>query len=191
MNEQKTIRQLKLLKKVKARKSVIEDIYRDISFITKTKKPTDSQKIFYSDRYILITSIILLILAAVISQPLTYFFKKSEAITRITLSSNRLTKSSIALSYAISNSNGNAQELSDTIFIVDSQMSSLKLMGEPGKYTTDQCKDLYRTYDAYLNTLEYQIKNSKNKLTSKDKEKLLNQIDKYEKETDFKLNLYR
>lgn len=127
---------------------------------------------------------------------------KTLLYAKIATAPNQYVKASLALSYAqtkldavnlkrnIHNQNG-IKDISKSIALANIELSELKLMGDHGKYTSTQCKQLYRNYQTSLENLDHYITTSS--LNREDKESMASlkiQISNYEKQAEQKLNLY-
>lgn len=213
MKQEKLIHQLKMLRKIEPRADTIAEIKQQASLQLRVRKNVDIwvslrrfrkhfSVMFDAHPFIGFGTAIALAVLALLSVSSGLLPKTATTIylsVAMATLPNQYEKAKFALSYtqaqidALSAGNtavntGKLTDLSREIAFADAQMSGLKLMGEKGKYTSGQCKELYRQYHASLENLDHML--LANSETKQSIGQLHTQISDYEKHAEQKLNLY-
>lgn len=215
MKQEEIIKQLKQLNKIEPRPDTIAEIKGNIflqlraeekmhwGWLKRFSMPFTSQFkansfMVYGSAIALVIFVFLLIGAGFLPNTANKIFLS----VRIATAPNQYEKAKIAFSYtqaqidALNKSNYKLDkhkltEISRTIAFANTQLSRLKLMGEKGKYTSQQCKGLYRSYHTSLENLDHYITTSSpNEEDKQSIAPLKMQISNYEKQVERKLNLY-
>ena len=88
----------------------------------------------------------------------------------------------------------NIHYLADATAQTSSALAELKLVGEPGRYTNQQCLAIYHDYYVYLESLEKTLHQKEqathDQITQHEISSLLSQISTTEKKIDRKLRMY-
>ncbi len=209
MKENEAIRQLKQLKAIKPSDHALESMKRDIFYLIQTDK---SQHSFFNILQLspvfvygtLALAIFLLVLTNSII-PLSSVVEKTYLMVQITFAQNKYQKANIAFVYAeeklieLKNSNGQLsasqiENVSQATNLANTQLASLNLVGEEGKYTGAQCQQLYKKYYNYLEEAKNAVAlkaASPNDNISETSIQLLNtQLEAYEQQAKVRLNHY-
>lgn len=107
---------------------------------------------------------------------------------RLVFAPNQYEKAHIALEdtksrFANNNTaQSNANELVYSLTFTNTQLDELKLKGENGKYTAQECHQIYQEYLTYLESTEKSISSNNSTLKS--------QINAYEEQAEKKLHMY-
>lgn len=215
MREEEIIEQLKSLKSIQPDSSVLMGVKKDIHShlkIGKSDSVCDKVK-SYSNHifplfktnpfasYSIVIALFVVILLSIYSGFLPNTMNKVLLYSRIVTAPNQYIKASIALSYAqdkINTLNANkldenkTKDISQSIAFANTELSGLKLLGETGIYTSEQCKELYRSYYASLENLDKST--TANSPNDKDNQALASlkvKISGYKKQAEQKLNRYK
>lgn len=152
--------------------------------------------------YSLTVALLVIIVISISSGFLPNKINKTLLYAKIATAPNQYVRARIALSNAqdkintvnvASNkiSENKIKDISQSIALANTELSELKLMGEKGKYTSEQCKELYRNYHNSLENLDHYITTSSlGRGDEQSKAFLKTQISNYEKEAEQKLKLY-
>jgi hypothetical protein len=197
MKEKKLIENLQLLQ------SVQPDSYT----LCEIKNKVDS-KVLYNKNYnkrkwfaftplttlIAFTTIIFFIIVVVYLLPNT--IENAITTTKIALAPNQYEKAKIAFVNAdnqfiiMQKKNFDKQKvisLSQSLALANTQMSGLKLIGEKGKYSSQNCLSLYAQYHKSLEIMKSAISSHKN---SPEDTQLLAKIRQYDDQSEKKLHEY-
>lgn len=170
MNEKDIAKKLSPLKDITPSSQMIkrmkEGIYRELD----GKKIQEKNHVRY-DRYQFLLRlqyllfVILLIVLGIFSMPSMQ--KNIQPVifsARIALANNHYEKAKLAFEEAqiqlnsINDSNVSSyQQVMETTTTTNGYISHLQLQGEKGKYTKEQCKNLYQQYALYLSTLNHHL----------------------------------
>lgn len=198
MKDEYVIRKLKLLKKVEPGSGVIlaveKNVYSKIEPETGLPFPQKYNPFVFYGLAAFAFAILLLFATGILPNR----FDEAALYSRVALARNQYVKANLALSNAkdkinrlISNKKIDKNKTSDisrTLAFAQGELSGLKLMGEKGKYTSEECKKLYGEYHLYLEKLKTYFKETNS--NGEEISVLESQIDKYEKESGQKLKLY-
>lgn len=201
MKDQQAIKKLQLLKTMqpskKALKGIKEGVYHQIQPETKMRtffsthdrfrSPASLQ--FYRVAFYAGAFAFLLIMFLFAS---TIFFPNqihnAFLYGRLAFASNQYQKAQIALTDTKSrfadnkSAQENINELAYSLTVTNTQLTELKLKGEKGKYTAQECHQIYQEYLIYLE--------SKEKVISSHNSTLKSQINSYEEQAERKLHMY-
>ncbi len=187
MKQEEIIKQLKQLHKIEPKPDTIAQIKSNIYHNLQIPKPSTFQ--FKANSF--------MVYGLAIAFAIFVFLS-----IRIATSQNQFEKASIALSYAQGKINtvivasnklneNKIKDISQSIALANGELSKLKLMGEKGRYTSEQCEELYRSYHASLEKLDNNITTSSTNDADKQSiAPLKTQISNYEKQAEQKLKLY-
>lgn len=215
MKQEDLIKQLKLLKSVQPDShtlmSIEGEIYSQLE-IDKKNSHWDRMK-YFSDNVFLIKSnpftsygmvaaLFVIVFLSISTGFLPNAMNNTLLYAKIATAPNQYEKAKIAFSYTqtqtetLNNNNNKINphklvEISRTITLANTELSALKLVGEKGKYTSQQCQQLYKEYSQYLERLNRLIsKKSIDNGDEKSIELLKAQIAGYEKQSELKLKIY-
>lgn len=151
-------------------KRMKENIFREIEgkkIRERDSKGYDRYQFLLRPQYLLL--ILLLIILGIFSMPSTQ--KNIQPVifsARIALASNHYEKAKLAFEEAqgqlgsINDSEASSyQQVMATTTTTNGYISHLQLQGEKGKYTKEQCKNLYQQYALYLSTLNQHLQAEK------------------------------
>lgn len=216
MKQTDLILKLKLLKSIQPNSGVLKTIERDVYSrieVDGSNFVLRQMKLFWGDvslifkinpiaSYGVVAALAVVVFLSVYTGFLPNELNKTLFYTKIAIASNQYERASLALSYAQTkiatvifernapDQNG-IKDISKSIALANTELSELKLMGEEGKYTSAQCKELYRNYQTTLENLDRYIYTSSPNGENKDSVDLLEtQILNYEKQAEMKFNLY-
>lgn len=216
MKQEDLTKQLKLLKSIQPDYHTLLSIERDVYSQLKTDKryslwermkcfPDNAFLLFKANPFastsIAFTFLIIVFLSISIGF-LPNEINKTMLYAKIATAPNQYEKAKIAFSYTqvqtdALNKNDNKldtyklKEVSRTIALANTELSGLKLIGEKGKYTSQQCQQLYKEYSRYLEKLDSLL--SKQALNNEDQKSVMDlrmQIAVYEKQSEQKLRFY-
>lgn len=216
MKQADLILKLKSLKSIQPDSNILKTIEKDVyshletnesNFVLRRIK-SFSSNIFLTFKtnpfasYGVAAALLLVVFLSVSTGFLPNEINKTLLYAKIATAPNQYVKASLALAYAQTkintvnlkrnkpNENG-IKDISRSIALANIELSELKLMGEKGKYSSVQCKDLYRNYQTSLENLDHYIATSSTNIEDKESIALLKtQIFNYEKQAEQKLNLY-
>lgn len=77
----------------------------------------------------------------------------------------------------------NTNELVYSLALTNTQLNALRLKGEKGKYTAEECHNIYQEYLSYLENKEKNMQSNNSMLKS--------QINSYEEQAEKKLHMYK
>lgn len=209
MKEDKFTQKLKTLKKLEPNSKMLASI-KDTVYLSvqNEKKETVLEKCeeFFKHIFIILKTKPLVSYAFVVGIFLIAFIvynsgflfnnlHKIELYAEVETAPNQYLKARIALadtqsSYSIDTiTDGNATNLSQSIAFSNTQLSQLKLKGEKGKYTMQECRALYSQYIQYLQTLQNKLafQNENKQSVSK----LKTQIISYTEQAEIKVHRYK
>lgn len=216
MKQADLILQLKSLKSIKPDSSILMSLEKDIHSrleIDEGNSVWEKMKSFASNIFLtfktnpfasygIATALLVVVLLSISTGFLPNGINKTLLYAKIATAPNQYIKASIALSYAqdkINNvrvssnklSEDKIKDISQSIAFANVELSGLKLMGEKGKYTSEQCKELYRSYHASLENLDSNITTSfPNEKDKQSIASLKTQISNYENQAEQKLKIY-
>lgn len=194
MNEKQVIKKLYLIKSVKPDDMTLRLIRKQIASPISTTKNFSLEKWFAKKRliplYALASFIIIFTIAVLLFSNL---LEEIVISARIALASNHYEKAKIALAHVQgqadslhnSYSKSNVSELSKSLALANTEMSGLQLIGERGKYSSYQCKELYESYHKDLQSIE-NTTDKNGKFGS-----LISQAEEYDKQATLKLKNYK
>ncbi len=216
MKQEDVIRQLNLLKLIKPGSHTLKTIERDVYSQLKINENSSiwervtcfSKNVYLTFKsnpfpsYTIATVLLIIVFLSISTGFLPNEINKTLLYAKIAVAPNQYEKAKIAFSYTQAQTDMldknsskidtyKLTEVSRTIALANTQLSGLKLMGEKGKYTTQQCQELYKEYSQHLEKLDSLL--SKTSIDNGDKksiEFLKAQIAGYEKESEQKLKGY-
>jgi len=202
MRDQETINKLQLLKKIHPTKHALLSIKKGVYQQVKSENRTQSH--FRLDGQMsnisyLIHSYKVAFFASVIAFLFIVFLSASMILLpnqihnailygRIALAQNQYEKAQVALDDTrnrFTNNKSvltNTNELAFSLNMTNTELNKLKLKGEKGKYTAQQCHQIYKEYLSNLETNEKSIPSNNTTLKSK--------INVYEEQAETKLHMY-
>lgn len=206
MKEQEVINKLKLLKTIQPNQRVLKDIkqnvYQQVYAENKIKTTSGFQELFgYISNFIKSYTVVsygfaftalLIIFLSVSSVLLPDQFHTAIVNGRIALASSHYQKARIALTDTKSRFEKNktietnTQEFSHSLALTNTQLNNLHLKGEKGKYSAQQCRQIYLEYLNFLKKEEKNI-NAKNNPSYSH---LKSQINTYKEQAEKKLHMY-
>lgn len=215
MKQEEIIKQLKQLNRIEPDLKTLSEIKQDIYFQLQseekvsiwdwlkqfTKLPPFSLKANPVMTYGL-AALAIFVFLSISTGVLPNTASKIFLSVRIATAPNQYEKAKVVFSYAqtqidaLNKSNNKLDnykltDISRTIAFANTELSGLKLMGEKGKYTSEQCKELYRSYHTSLENLDHYITTSSpNEEDKQSIAPLKTQISNYEKQAEQKLKLY-
>lgn len=219
MNDDEVSNKIKQLRKLEPSQEMLsvlrEDIYsriksqRSSSFLDLTRVFSIFNT-FLSPRPIFLygATVLILLLVTVAALNMSFLlrqYRMAAVETQIAFSGNKYEKAQLVLSFSqnqlISLKQTNQQGLTtevkyltDATFETNRRLASLNLMGEKGKYTKNQCLDIYKNYQDYLEQLKQTVKEkmvqTNDLSTQRELQSLLNQITQFEKQAETRLKLY-
>jgi len=165
MKEKDIVKHLQLLRSVEPDVSAKRALHKKVlSRITvKEKSFGFFGRLFVSPLLAIELLTAVLIFFVVVSGLLTSFSERAIVDFKIAAASNQYEKAKIALAYLYSQitntqnkslDNKKFQSLSYALTLSNTQMSELKLVGEKGKYTSQQCLELYESYHEDLQKID-------------------------------------
>lgn len=198
MKDEYVIAKLKLLKKVEPGAGAVLDVKRRID---SEIKPGENISVIFQKPMPFVfygaATLTFAILVLFITGILPNGFGQAVLYSRIVLAQNQYEKADLTLSYTKGKIDGlvskgkisssSALGISKTLAYANDELSGLKLMGEKDKYSSSQCKELYKSYDVYLWKLDNYLARAG---LNPEINLLRSQIRAYEKESARKLNLY-
>jgi len=125
-------------------------------------------------------------------------FEKALVYSKIAAASNQYEKAKIAFAYVndqFSSMKNNSfdsskmESVSQALTLANTQMSGLKLVGEKGKYTSQQCLELYEAYHTDLKNMDRLISSKASQ--SAQKGILASEVEKYDQQSEKKLHNYK
>lgn len=205
MKEQQVINKLRLLKTMQPAKPVLKDIKQSVYQQMKVEYKTQTFGIQerFDSIFVLIKSYnvafysvsVALLLILFLSASSVFFSNQVHNIildSKLAVASNQYQRASIALADTTSRFGENmpveqhTQELSQSLALTNAELNSLKLKGEKGQYTAQECHQIYQTYLNYLEKKEKSVfANNPPLLLVK------SQMDMYEEQAEQKLNMYK
>ncbi|GEM_PF-2549941 len=216
MKQKDVIEQLKSLKSIRPNSHTLMSIERDIYYqlkIDKRYSVWERMTCFFKDVFLTFKSnpiasygiaaaLLIIVFLSISTGFLPNEINKTLLYAKIAVAPNQYEKAKIAFSYTqaqtdmLDKNNSKLDtyqltEVSRTIALANTQLSGLKLMGEKGKYTSQQCQELYKEYSQHLEKLDSLL--SKVSIDNGDEESielLKAQIAGYEKESEQKLKVY-
>jgi len=197
MNDNQVIKKLQILKSFEADAATLRLIRKQISSPGSVTNRFSFKKWFAVKPLVpvLAMAVILLIFVVLVSFPQN-FIENAFVSARITLAPNHYEKAKIALAnvqYKVnsfqknSSNSGTIKELSRSLAFANQTMSGLQLVGEKGKYSSYQCKELYESYHKDL----YIIENTVDKSSKPDIKTLGLQAEQYDQQALIKLENYK
>ncbi len=201
MNQNTIIKQLKMLKAVEPSNHALESMKRDVFYRIQTHEIHFRPAFLYGA---LILTVFLLVLIASIT-PFSSMVEKTYVTTQIILAQNNYQKATIAFAYTqeklatLENSNNQLsssqiEDISQATNFANAQLASLNLAGEEGKYTGNQCQQLYKKYYTYLeevkNTTTSRGANASDNVSEKSIELFNTQLEEYKQQAKEKLSRY-
>lgn len=197
MSEVELVKKIKLLKTIKPASAELDVIGKNIySHLGIEQRPETfikfgSQPVIYFG-----TAFAVIFLAIIfnINNLLPNNIHTLITYTKITAASNQYEKAHIALA-DIQNKYGtpdmikssNSEDISQSLTLTNNELSNLKLKGEKGTYTSQQCLALYKTYLLYLEKLNKNIPDNGQPSTRL----LKSTIAKYKELSEQKLHMYK
>ncbi len=191
MKEQEIINKLTLLKTVRPSQAVItdmkHDIYQKVGIGNKKNTFSNVTIALYGFAFVVLLTVFLsvvLLLPNPIHTVILY--------SKLSFASNQYQKVRIVFADTTNRFKVNKQlqqqpqEFSRSLALVNREMSELKLKGEKGKYTEQECRRIYHEYLSYLEKEEKSIP-----LTNRSFASVKSQINIYEEESEKKLNMYK
>jgi hypothetical protein len=218
MKEDQLINQLKYFKKLEPRPGemismenrILNDIGREeVTRVSGFSKAFSRLREFFrvypvSYGFTLAFAVFVIVTFTTIS-PFRNTIKFAWVSTRIVLASNIYQKASLAFAYS-QNQLGDLpvapnhdtvskiKDLADSANVANSYLAGLHLVGEPGKYTNDQCLELYRKYVIFLEKFQANVlndmKNSKDNTSKSELQNIYNRITLFDKQADLRLKSY-
>jgi len=207
MNQDKVIKKLQLLKSIQPQHNVLntikKDVYMQIYISSNNNKNILNAYYFYSIfsrlklqqdlSYRVAILVIFLIFIFTFSPFLQNKIHTISTYSRIAFTQNQYKKANIALAdsqYIYADSKAinydTSKDILQSLSLTNKELSLLKLKGEKGKYTAQQCHALYQNYLLYLEKMISNISgNQKSTLVLK------SQILSYEEQAEKKLHMYR
>lgn len=202
MKDQEVIKKLQLLKTLQPTKHTLKKIKEDVYYQVQSK---NKKQAYFSSQDILsnassfIKSYDINIYASAAAFLLIIFLSiyvilfpnqihNSLLYGELTLAPNQYTKSRIALEDTKSRFTDNkivkknTNELAYSLTLTNNQLNALKLKGEEGKYTAEECHKIYQEYISYLENTEKVIPSNNLNLKS--------QINSYEEQAERKIHMY-
>ncbi len=143
-----------------------------------------------------VATVVLILLVVIGFFPQIYV--KAFVTTRIAFAPSQYEKAKIAFAYADeqfyslkknSFTNSNVKSFSGSLTLANNEMIRLKLKGEKGKYTKEQCLNLYSAYHSSLEIMKKEVDSKFD--SSKDKPLLLAEIKQYNEQSEKKLRKYK
>ncbi len=143
-----------------------------------------------------VTAVVLVLLVVMGFFPRVY--EKAFVTARIALAPNQYEKAKIAFAYADqqffslkknSFSSSDVKSFFGSLALANSEMAGLKLTGEKGKYTKEQCLILYSEYHSSLEAMKKEVALMDN--SSQKKTLLLTEIKNYDEQSERKLHKYK
>lgn len=177
MKQPNVTEQLKVLKNLEPVDRVMDDIGQKIYKSLGRKLPGEARdrniensvsltEYIKNNRWrtYLLLGVVLIVLVTILPTPISNYSKDFLFSARIAFAPTQYDKAKISLAYALSENQSfvysrgknsqNVKKYSETLAFANTEMSKLKLMGEEGKYSTAQCKELYREFHNLLNDSE-------------------------------------
>lgn len=142
-----------------------------------------------------ITGVIVLVVFAV-SVFIPRFFDQTITYAKIAIAPDQYEKAQIAFAYEISQISAmqkktphdiDISSLSQSLALANEEMNGLTLKGEKGKYTAQQCLELYTAYYDSLGRVKKELMRGDNA----QKKSLLFQINQYDEQAEKKLHKYK
>lgn len=204
MKEKQAVNKLKMLKTIQPTRAVLNGIklgiYQQIKAENTNKaygfqELLDNIFIFVKSygtvSYSLAFVLLLIILLSVSSVLFSTKFQNIVLYSKLAFASNQYQKAQIAFVDTTGRFkegkpiDHKALELSQSLALTNAQLNSLELKGEKGRYSAQQCHEIYQKY---LNYLENEEKDLSTKNSSFAKVKF--QINSYEEQAEKKLHMY-
>lgn len=202
MNEKQVIKKLSVLKNVqpnnKLLKNIKDDVYQQIRL---ERRGEVTQKTFAANIHASLSyyryAVSALAVAFVLFVGMIIFFPNhihTAVLTgKLTVASNQYEKARIAFAdtnkrygnYQAVNTS-NIKDASYSLALTNKEMSHLHLKGENGKYSAQQCQDLYKQYLSFLKKEYAAMQNENNPSVVS----LKMQTKKYIEQAETKLNMY-
>ena len=190
MKEEQVISELKRLKTVLPPQAVLNEmkhsIYRKVG--AEQKKPLQSTFMFALP----VLAFVLLLVIFISSLFLTNQLETAILYSKMSFASNQYQKARIAFAditnrfHVTEPLRGNPYEFSHSLAIANTELSNLKLKGEKGKYTEQECRQIYHEYLSYLKKEEKNIPVNNSTYSS-----VRSQISTYEEQAEKKLHMYK
>lgn len=208
MNNYKIIEQLRILKHINPSEETMESIKHNVLLRVQGNKeqlPFSNKLHPYYLKPILVYSTLAFALAVILLAPLTparYWIDNAYLLLRLDFAPNNFQRASIALVTAqnkLKIVNNSAKKISPSQIhdilhatdVANEQLASLNLIGEPGKYTSNECQQIYRSYYNYLEEVENTVTLDKVDVSTNFFEIFNYQIHKYARHAELKLSQYK
>lgn len=203
MKEKQVINKLRLLKTIQPTHRVLNDmkegVYQQVGVKNKIESTFGLReflgnisvliKEYKVASYSFVFALLLIIFLSVSSAFLPNQVHSIVLYGRLAFASNQYQRASIALADATSRfgaNGGSVTELSQSLALANTQLDNLKLKGEKGKYTAQQCHQIYQEYLSYLEREEKNVSTRNNSSLANVKF----QINTYEELAEKKLHMY-
>ena len=196
MTEKTIIKKLRLLQSVQPDFYTLHSIEKEIQNEIGFKKQFHLENLFSFSpvtSFIALAAVVLLFVG-------TFFIFFQDTVSRfiitteISFAPDQYQKAKISLDFTKSqfiNSPNNIASLSQSLALANTEMSGLRLKGETGKYTMQQCLALYTQYHAYLESLKNEVSSKNSSLNKQETTALLLEIKHYDQQTENKLHKYK
>ncbi len=209
MKENAFIHQLKTLKKLEPTSMMLATIKDTVYHsVQNEKKQTVLEKCgeFFKHNFLILTTkpmvsyamgigLFLIAFTVLNSGSLLNKFHNLELYAKVEAAPNQYLKARIAFadtqsSYSMKTITiSNATDFSQSIAFSNTQLSQLKLKGEKGKYTMQECRTLYDQYIKYLQALQNKLDSQHENKQSVSKLEI--QITSYKEQAEIKVQRYK
>lgn len=190
MNRKQVIKQIKLLKTLQPTQSVLDDmkeiVFQEVGVAHKDSFRFNLQS-YRVTAYGIAVAVFLIIFLSIFSI-IPNQVHSIMMYGKLTFASNQYEKATLALADTIGRFGNksikvnNVQALSQSLALTNTELSDLKLKGEKGKYTAQECHAVYQQYLNYLQK-EYIA-------TPQSFSTLKSQIFVYQEQAEQKLHMY-
>ena len=198
MRDKQIIEKIQLLRSIKPDEETIRLIHKQSTAQLFGEKRYGIRKWSITSAIPYVALLVILLFFFSVSVLLPNSIHTSIISARIALAPNHYEKAKIAVAHAesefasFSQQPNDANKLSDfsqALAIANTQMTNLKLKGEKGKYTMQDCLSLYTTYYTSLESMKQTLISQTN--SSNKNKSLYKQINQYDQQAEKKLHLYK
>ena len=185
MNEKQIIKKLTLLQNVQPNKTLFTNMKNNVYQQVSPKRKLQSKLLrFFPAQYLSFAFVLIFILGvAYLMQPGSLHTIVLD--TKLTFAANQYERANTVFSDTKSISKGDSGKFAYAIARTNTEMSELKLKGEKGKYTEQQCLMLYRQYLSFLDNEATIIST-----TGQQSSQVKSQINAYREQAEKKLHMY-
>ena len=206
MNEKEVIKKIHLLKDIRPTQQDMQTVRKKITGVAKI----DTHKFYYfwgksklQKTYSFLSILTLLLLVILFGTRQTQLFQTTIYQTQIAIAQNNYQKAKLSLEFSQKKLNllqknhdpKNMNNLLDSLHTTNAYVSQLRLEGENGQYSKDQCKAIYQSFAISIDSTEKTLKQIEQNTTDPSVktavEQSTPQVTQIEKQVDSRLGFYR